>query len=136
MPLFRRSPKPLPAPSTPLPPGEDVERAVKATLLYGTQRLKGILHMTNRRLLFEADKGEARWMNVPYEEMRRAGLYPWPGATMGLPSSLAQCLVVETTRGEQVWWDFDERAEREWLPLVQARLVAGVEPGSAGVDDA
>lgn len=125
MPLFRRTPKPPPPPSVELPSGEEVERATKATLLYGKQQIKGILHMTNRRLMFEAQKGEERWMVVPYGEMKGVGLYPWPGAPMGLPSSLAQCLVVETTKGEQVWWDFDERAEKEWLPLVQARLEQG-----------
>jgi hypothetical protein len=49
---------------------------------------------------------------------------------MGLPSSLRQCLVVQTAKGEQVWWDFDEKAEREWLPLVQAKL-----PAAAPTDD-
>ena len=127
MPLFRRTPKPLPPPSVELPSGEEVERATKATLLYGKQQIKGILRMTNRRLMFEAPKGEERWMVVPYDEVKSVGLYPWSGAPMGLPSSLAQCLVVETTRGEQVWWDFDERAEKEWLPLVQARIPAAGE---------
>ena len=132
MPLFGRKPKPLPPPGAALPAGEEVERAVRATLLYGKDRIKGILHMTNRRLLFEAPKGDARWMSVPYGEVKSAGLYPWPGAPMGLPSSLGQCLVVETTRGEQVWWDFDERAEREWLPLVQAK---SAQPRSADAAD-
>lgn len=122
MPLFRRTPKPPPPPSVDLPSGEEVERAIAATLLYDKQKLKGVLHMTNRRLLFEAPKGEARWMSVPYGEMTRVGLYAWPGASMGFPSSMAQCLVVETAKGEQIWWDFDERAEREWLPLVEAKL--------------
>ena len=131
MPLFRRSAKPPPPPSVDLPSGEEVERAVKATLLYGKQQIKGVLHMTNRRLMFEAPKGEARWMIVPYDEMRAVGLYRWPGAPMGLPSSLAQCLVVETTKGEQVWWDFDERAEQEWLPLVSAKLSESVRSDSS-----
>jgi hypothetical protein len=122
VPLFKRAPKTLPPPSVELPSGEEVERSIRATLLYGKERMKGVLHMTNRRLMFESEKGDARWMIVPYGEMTSAGLYPWPGATMGLPSSLQQCLVVETSKGEQVWWDFDERAEREWLPLVQARI--------------
>jgi hypothetical protein len=30
--------------------------------------------------------------------------------------------VVETAIGEQVWWDFGERDEREWLPLVKQRI--------------
>jgi hypothetical protein len=65
--LFGGKPKPLPPPSAELPSGEEVERATKATLLQGTQAMKGILHMTNRRLLFEAQKGDARWMVVPFE---------------------------------------------------------------------
>jgi len=131
MPIFKRTPKPASPPSVELPSGEEVERAVKATLLYGKQQIKGHLHMTNRRLMFEAEKGETRWMIVPYEEITSAGLYPWPGATMGLPSSLQQCLVVQTTSGEHVWWDFDERAEREWLPLVQAKIPASEEQDDA-----
>ena len=124
MPLFRRKPKPLPPPSVELPAGEEVERATKATLLYTKQSIDGVLHMTNRRLMFEAKKGEARWMIVPYTEVRSAGLFPWPGASMGMPSSRNQCLVLQTTDGEQVWWDFGEKDEREWLPLVQARIAA------------
>jgi hypothetical protein len=111
-------------PSAPLPPGEEVEQATKATLLYGKAAMKGVLHMTNRRLLFEAQKGDAKWMSVPYAEITSSGLYPWPGATMGMPSSRQQCLVVETKKGEQVWWDFGERDEKEWLPLVQQHVTA------------
>ena len=128
MPLFRRKPKPPLPPSVDLPAGEEVERAIRATLLQGKQAMKGVLHMTNRRLMFEAQKGDARWMIVPYPDIRSAGLYPWPGATMGMPSSRQQCLVVETTEGEQVWWDFDEKEEREWLPLVKAKIPPPVEP--------
>jgi hypothetical protein len=46
---------------------------------------------------------------------------------MGMPSSRQQCLVVETRDGEQVWWDFGEKDERAWLPLVQQR-VADAQP--------
>ncbi len=122
MPLFRRKPKPPPPPSIELPSGEAVERAVRATLLYGKRQIRGVLHMTNRRLMFEAATGDEKWMIVPYEEMASAGLYAWPGATMGMPSSLQQCLVIETSAGEQVWWDFGETDEREWLPLVRSRI--------------
>jgi hypothetical protein len=113
-----------------LPAGEEVDRATRATLLQGRQAIKGILHMTNRRLLFEADKGDTRWMIVPFDEVRTAGLYPAPGLTMGAPASRRQCLAVETKKGEQVWWDFGEKDEREWLPLVQERSAAAesVEP--------
>lgn len=120
--LFGRKPTPLPPPSAELPSGEEVLRATKATLLYGKEAKAGVLHMTNRRLMFEAKKGDARWMIVPYDEMKSAGLFPWPGATMGRPSSRQQCLVVETAQGEQVWWDFGEKDEREWLPLVRERI--------------
>jgi hypothetical protein len=122
MPLFGRKPKPLGPPSAELPAGEEVERATKATLLYGRDEKKGVLHMTNRRMMFEAAKGDSRWMIVPYTDIKAAGLYRWPGAPMGRPSSKQQCLVVETVQGEQVWWDFDEKSEQEWLPLVQAKI--------------
>ena len=129
MPIFRRKPKEPPSPekvappSMPLPAGEAIERSVKATLLIGTDKLAGRLYMTDRRLLFEADKGDARYMSVPYGEVREAGLYRWHHAPMGR-SSLNQCLCVVTTKGEQVWWDFGEHEEQEWLPLVQAHITA------------
>lgn len=132
MPLFRREPKAPPALDAPLQSGEEVERSTRATLLYGKEAKKGALHMTNRRLLFEAEKGDARWMVVPYDEMTSAGLFPWPRATMGTPSSRQQCLVVETTAGEQVWWDFGEKEEREWLPLVRERIAS---PDADGEDE-
>lgn len=128
MPLFGGKPRPL---SIELPSGEEAERSVRATMLEKTRALKGTLHMTNRRLLFEADKGDARWMIVPYAEVRSAGLYPWPGASMGLPSSRNQCLVVETADDEQVWWDFGEKDERVWLPLVQAHLARSAAEATA-----
>lgn len=112
-----------------MPAGEEIERSIGATLLQGKETFDGALHLTNRRLIFEAKRAEARWMIVPFDEAKAAGLYPAPGATMGAPASRRQCLLVETTKGEQVWWDFDERAEREWLPLVQARIAAGAAEG-------
>ena len=129
MPLFKRKPKPaeqVAPPAMDMPSGEAIERSVKATLLQGTAKVAGSLYLTNRRLLFEAAKGEARYMSVPYAEMREAGLYRWHHAPMGR-SSLSQCLCVVTTKGEQVWWDFGEHEEREWLPLVQSKLAAAVE---------
>ena len=129
MPLFKRKPKPPEqvAPPTDLQAGETVERSLKATLLLGTDKINGALYMTNRRLMFEAEKGEAKWMIVPYTEIREAGLYRWHHAPMGR-SSLNQCLCIVTTKGEQVWWDFDEQSEREWLPLVQAHITAAASP--------
>jgi len=122
MPLFRRKAKPVPPPDMTMPAGEEIERSIRATLLQGKQPFEGALHLTTRRLIFEAKRADARWMIVPFDEVKAAGLYPAPGGTMGAPASRRQCLLVETTKGEQVWWDFDERAEREWLPLVQARI--------------
>lgn len=122
MPLFRRKARPMPAPGTELPAGEEVERGVTATLLQGKAAIPGALFLTNRRLLFEAKKGDARWLSVPFDEMKSAGLFPWPRATMGAPSSRTQCLTIETTSDEQVWWDFGERDEREWLPLVKQHI--------------
>ena len=101
-----------------------MERGVRAALLQGKSALDGTLFLTNIRLLFEAKKGDARWMSVPFDEIRSAGLYPWPRATMGAPRSRQQCLCIETTIGEQVWWDFEAKAEREWLPLVQQKAAA------------
>jgi hypothetical protein len=125
-------PKLLPPPSSGLRDGETIERNTKATLLQGRQDIKGVLHMTDRRLMFEADEGEARWMIVPYDEMQSAGIYPWQHMDFGPPSSRARCLVIETTAGEQVWWDFGDQ-EREWLPLVQAKIAA--RPQDAATDD-
>lgn len=123
--MFKRKPKPVEqvAPPVDLQAGETVERSLKASLLYGTDKIAGSLFMTNRRLMFEAAKGEARWMVVPYDEMREVGLHRWHHAPMGR-SSLNQCLCVVTNKGEQVWWDFAEHEEREWLPLVEAHVAA------------
>ncbi len=125
MPLFKRKPGPVNAlgpPSMEMPAGEGIERSEKATLLQGpSARIRGALYMTNRRLVFEAEKGEAKWMIVAYDEIREAGLYRWHHAPMGR-SSLNQCLCVVTTKGEQVWWDFDEGAEREWVVMVVGHL--------------
>jgi hypothetical protein len=129
MPLFRRSP-PKP-PSVDLPDGELVEQSVTATLLQGKDALKGTLHLTDRRLLFEARKGDARWMSVPFKEMQKVALYPAPGYAMGVPGSRAQCLWVETAAGEQVWWDFNAKAEQEWLAIVKSRV-----PAATGEADA
>jgi hypothetical protein len=127
VPLFKRKPKPqkpLPPPSAGLREGEVVERATKATLLQGKQAINGVLHMTDRRLMFEAEKGDARWMIVSYDEMKSVGIYPWQHlGAYGGPSSRSRCLVVETTAAEQVWWDFSDD-EKEWLPFIQERINA------------
>lgn len=122
MPLFGRKRPPVTPPSQELPSGEDVERAVRAELLHGKTVISGSLFLTNRRMLFEAEKGDLRWMSVPFDEMRSVGLYRWPRATMGNPASVHLCLAVETTNGEQVWWNFGDRDEQEWLPIVKQRI--------------
>ena len=124
MPLFRRKPRPVPPPSAELPSGEEVERSVEATLFQGKAAMRGALYMTNRRLLFEARSGDARWMVVPYAEVKSAGLFARPNIPMGPHGVRGRCLVVETTAGEHVWWSFGERTEGEWLPLVQERAAA------------
>lgn len=124
--IFKRSPnsepKPPPKISIELPAGEEVERGVSCELIQDKRGIDGTLFMTNRRLMFEARKGDARWMIVRYEEMRAVGLYPAPSSTMGVPSNRRQCLFIETTKGEHVWWNFGDKEEREWLPVVQSRL--------------
>ncbi len=124
MPLFSRKPKPVAPPSSDLPSGEEVDRGVAATLLQGKDAIRGSLFLTNRRLLFEAKEGDARWLSVPFADIKSAGLYRWPGASMGRPSSRQQCLTIETAQGEQVWWDFADQEEQAWLPLVQERAAA------------
>jgi hypothetical protein len=54
---------------------------------------------------------------------------------MGAPMSRRQCLFVETTKGEQVWWDFGANDEREWLPLVQRHAESARAP-SPDMDEA
>ena len=87
MPIFRRKPKPPPAISIELPSGEEVERTVAAELLRGKSVLRGVLFLTNRRLMFEAQRGDARWMIVPYDEVQSAALYPAPNPHLGGPPS-------------------------------------------------
>jgi hypothetical protein len=128
MPIFGRKPQAAAPPSMELPSGEEIERSTPATLLQGKNAIKGSLFLTNKRLLFEAKTGDERWMSVPFSEIKSAGLYPWPRATLGAPSSRRQCLAVETKKDEQVWWDFGERDEREWLPIVKHHAEALVMP--------
>jgi GRAM domain-containing protein len=130
VPLFRRRPRPAPPPSTELPSGEEIERSVEATLIQGRSALRGALYMTNRRLLFEARAGDTRWMIVPWAEVKSAGLFPRPNMPMGPHRLGTRCLVVETTAGEHVWWDFGERDEAEWLPAVQQRAAAASADGT------
>ena len=131
MPLFRRKPRPVPPPSAELPSGEEIERSVEATLIRGKTAMRGALYMTNRRLLFEARSGDARWMSVPWNEVKSPGVYPRPNTPMGTARFGSRSLFIETTAGEHIWWDFDDREEAEWLPLVQERAAAA---STAGTD--
>lgn len=124
-------PKPPQQPAFGMPPGEEVARSTRATLLHGKSAMQGTLFLTDRRLIFEAQKGDARYMVVPFTEVQSVGLYRWPGATMGRPSSRLQCLCVVTDKDEQVWWDFGEKEEREWLPLVQQGVAEARAAGNA-----
>jgi hypothetical protein len=128
MPLFRRTPKPAPPIPVDLPSGEACDRGIKATLIQGKAVIKGSLYLTNRRLMFYADRGEARWMTVPFDEVKSAGIYPAPRATMGAPGASAPSFFVETTKGEHVWWSFDQKTQGEWLPLVRERVEAATAP--------
>jgi len=127
MPLFKRAPKPAPPIAIDLPQGETCDRSIKATLLQGKAAMKGSLYLTNRRLLFCADRGEARWMVVPFDEVKSAGVYPAPRATMGAPGASAPALFIETTRGEHVWWAFDRKTQDEWLPIVRERVASAAD---------
>jgi hypothetical protein len=121
MKLFGRA-KASPVLLADLPPGEHPDRAVRAIMLRGKAWMKGSLFMTNRRLLFEAEKGDARWLTVPFGEVRSSGIFPAPQPVIGRPGvGGAQCLFVETTDGEHVWWSFDRKAEDEWLAIVKER---------------
>lgn len=135
LPWSNRPPRAIPPPEEGLLAGESVERGVDAVLLQGKAEISGQLWLTDRRLLFRARKGEARWMIVPFTQARAAGLYPWPRATMGAPRSRQQCLYVETDVGEQVWWDFNEAEERTWLPIVQSRIEAARAAAALEDDD-
>ena len=87
------------------------ERGAQATLLQGKTAMRGALYMTNRRLMFQATKGDARWLVVPFDEVKSAGVYPAPRATMGAPGASARSLFIETTKGEHVWWSFDAKEQ-------------------------
>jgi hypothetical protein len=124
VPLFKRKPKAPPALIIDLPQGELCERGVQATLLQGKTAMRGALYMTNRRLMFQATKGDARWLVVPFDEVKSAGVYPAPRATMGAPGASARSLFIETTKGEHVWWSFDAKEQDAWLPTVRERAEA------------
>jgi hypothetical protein len=129
MPLFKRTsaPKPPPEISIDLPSGEGVERGARATLLQGKAAIKGTLFLTNRRIMFEAERGDTRWLVVPYGEVRSAGVFPAPNVAMGRPGRRPPCLFIETTKGEHVWLSFGDKEQREWTPLIEQYAAAARE---------
>ena len=121
MPIFSRKPKAPPELPVQLPIGERCDRAVRATLTQGKQSMAGALYLTNRRLMFYAAKGEARWLTVPFDEVKTAGVYPSPRGHIGAPGAGGPALFVETTNGEHVWFAFDRKAQDAWLADVRKR---------------
>lgn len=67
--------------------------------------------MTNRRLIFEADRGDARWLIVPLDEVAHARSY------RTLASAGFQ-LWVETTKGEQVPFSMSRRDAESWAEAI------------------
>ncbi len=130
MPIFgrRRKPdSPAPPPKQPqvaLPSGEEVARSADAVLVQGKAAIKGVLFLTNRRLVFEAKSGDARYMTVPFSEVKASGVYVPPATTMGRPGARQPCLFIETDKGEHVWWSFARNEEDEWLAIVRERVAA------------
>ena len=131
MPIFSRKPKSGPELPIQLPIGERCERAVRATLTQGKQSVAGALYLTNRRLMFYAAKGEARWLTVPFEEVKSAGVYASPRGHIGVPQAGGPALFVETTKGEHIWLNFDRKEQDVWLPEVRER----VKMAAASVED-
>lgn len=128
MPIFRRAPKPAPPIPAELPSGEEVERSIRATLIQGKATMKGSLYLTSRRLMFHGERGNARWLVVRFDEVKSAGVYPAPRATMGAPGASPRALFIETTRGEHVWCAFDQKAQDEWLPIIRDRVTSAQAP--------
>ena len=130
MPIFRRAPKPAPPIPADLPAGEECDRSLRATLLQGKTAIKGSLYLTNRRVMFYADRGDARWLIVPFGEVRNCGVFPAPRAAMGAPGASPRALFIETTSGEHVWYSFDQKAQDEWLALIRDRTAVAEAPQS------
>ena len=60
---------------------------MRATLTQAKSSLAGALYMTNRRLMFDAAKGDARWLIIPFDEVKTAGVYPSPRGQIGAPQA-------------------------------------------------
>jgi hypothetical protein len=131
MPIFSRKPKPPPELPVQLPIGERCDRATRATLTQGKQTMSGALYMTNQRLMFYASKGEARWLVVPFGEVKSAGVYPSPRGHVGAPQAGGPALFIETTKGEHIWLAFDRKEQDAWLADVRKRA----EEAAAATED-
>lgn len=131
MPIFSRKRKPPPELPVQLPIGERCDRAVRATLTQAKQSLGGALFLTNRRLMFYASKGEARWLVVPFDEVKTAAVYPSPRGHIGAPQAGGPALFIETTKGEHIWFGFDRKEQDAWLADLKKR----VEEAGAAVED-
>jgi hypothetical protein len=106
--------------NAPLAEGETILRGQRSVLVYGRERKRGALHLTTRRLIFEADRGGARWLIIPLEEVARAGAYRSPG-------SAACQLWIETTKGEQAPFAMSRDQAQSWVEAIEAarRSVTG-----------
>lgn len=110
-----RSPSP-PSCNAPLAEGETILRGQRCVLVYGRERKRGALHLTVHRLIFEADRGDARWLIIPLEEVARAGAYRALALT-------GYQLWVETADGEHAPFAMSRRDAEVWARAVEeARL--------------
>lgn len=111
LPLPGRRRKEAPACNAPLETGEAIIRAQRCVLIYGRERKPGALHLTSRRLVFEADRGDARWLIVPRDEISSAGAYRLraPGAFH---------LWIRTAKGEEVVFALSRRDAEAWAEAI------------------
>ncbi len=123
-PLRRASP---PSCNAPLADGEAVLRGQRCVLVYRRERKRGALHLTNRRLMFEADRGDARWLIIPLDEISRAGAYRAPAST-------AYQLWVETTKGEQAPFAMSRRDAEAWAQAIEDARRRLAEPEATASD--
>lgn len=111
LPWPRRRPS-TPACNAPLVEGETILRGQWCVLVYGRERKPGVLHLTDRRLIFEADRGDARWLIIPLDEVSRAGAYRALGST-------GYQLWIETANGEHAPFAMSRRDAEAWVRAVE-----------------
>jgi hypothetical protein len=112
LPWPRRRTGPPPC-NAPLAEGETVVRGQRCTLLYGRERKRGVLHLTDRRVIFQAERGDARWLIIPLEDVARAGAYRTPGGA-------AFQLWVETANGEHAPFAMARADAQAWAKAIEA----------------